>query len=90
MSLAQNAQNYRLLIDEETASPTALGKVPAQINRGIKNVIVITDHRVRPDRQVQRKLERADLMFLAHRFEDGAGDFLPFQRLAHRRQTARS
>src|ERR1035437_9634322 len=71
-------------IHEEAVLAAALAKVPAQINLGIKNVIVITDDGVGPDGHVQRKFEGTNLMFLGHGFESGSGDFFPSQGIAYR------
>ena len=72
------------LIDEETVCASLVGKVTPQINLRIKNVIVIADDGVSPDGHVQGKLEWADLMLLAHGFQNRAGDFFPFQGFADR------
>jgi hypothetical protein len=69
-------------IHQESVGATLLGKVASQIHPRIKNIIVIADDGVSPDGHVQRKLEGADLMFLAHGFEHRAGNFFLFQRFA--------
>ena len=62
-------------IHEETIFASVLGEVPTQINLRIKNVVVIADDGVGPNRDVQREFERTNLVFLGHGFKGRAGDF---------------
>jgi hypothetical protein len=62
-------------IHQESVVAAILGEVTMQIHLRIKNVVVVADDGVHPYRNVQGKFERTHLMFLAHGFENGAGDF---------------
>ena len=70
-------------VHEEGVVARLFGEVAAQIDFGVEHVVVVTDDDVHPGRQVERKLERADLMLPADGFENRPGDVFARQGRAH-------
>ena len=75
-------------VHEEGVIARLFGEVAAQIDLGVEHVVVIAHDDIHPGRQVERKLERADLVLAADGFEHRAGDFLARQGVAHGRFAA--
>ena len=71
------------LVHEEGVVAGLVGEVAAEIDLGVENVVVVADDHVHPGGEVERKLEGADLVRAADLFEEGAGDFLAAEGVAH-------
>ena len=59
----------RLIYQKQILSLCAFRKETLQLCTRIKNIIIITDHRIRPQRHIQSELKRTNLPFLCLRLD---------------------
>jgi hypothetical protein len=66
-------------VDEKGEIATLAGKVALERDGRVERVIVVADHAIGPDGEIERKLEGADLVFARQGFYFSAGENLPME-----------
>ena len=72
------------LVDQEDVVPSPFCEVPLQKGSGIEDVVVVADNGVDPQREVERKFERADLVLAGRLFDDWASEGVLLEDLLQR------